>query len=332
MQAAAPPLLDSHRIFRSRNAEEAHAYLRHKEFQLDLDPRQAGELDVRINGVYLPGLWFGYFEYGAPVATRAVRRDDYWVQLPIRGRIEAASERSSVVCDGRRAAVLSPTSTDFYLVRSSAGAGRLCLSLTAASLTAQLAALLGDAPSRLIELSPEMDVTWGHGQRLFQQVLATVADLEGGAPVLDNPVAMGAFEQLILTGLLLSHPHNYSEALRRLDRPIAPRDVKRAVAFIEAQLGSGFTLADLVRVTGVAGRTLYKHFRDFKGVSPMRYARNARFRAVRRALQRAEPEQGVAAIAAECGFTHMGRFAVEYRRRFGESPSQTLRRRPRRGV
>ena len=26
------------------------------------------------------------------------------------------------------------------------------------------------------------------------------------------------------------------------------------------------------------------------------------------------------------GFCHLGRFAVEYRRRFGESPSQTLRR------
>jgi transcriptional regulator GlxA family with amidase domain len=145
--------------------------------------------------------------------------------------------------------------------------------------------------------------------------------------VLENPAATGAFEQLILTGLLLSHPHNYSDALRRLQRPIAPRDVKRAVDYIEAHLGTGFTLADLVAVTGVAGRTLYKHFRDFKGVSPMRYARDARFRAARQALLRADPEEGVTGIAAGCGFTHMGRFAVEYRRRFGETPSQTLKRR-----
>ena len=26
-----------------------------------------------------------------------------------------------------------------------------------------------------------------------------------------------------------------------------------------------------------------------------------------------------------CGFTHLGRFAVDYRRRFGTYPSQTLR-------
>jgi len=37
----------------------------------------------------------------------------------------------------------------------------------------------------------------------------------------------------------------------------------------------------------------------------------------------------VTQIALAHGFTHMGRFSVEYQRQFGESPSVTLRRRPR---
>jgi transcriptional regulator GlxA family with amidase domain len=32
----------------------------------------------------------------------------------------------------------------------------------------------------------------------------------------------------------------------------------------------------------------------------------------------------VTAVAWRWGFTHMGRFAIAYRRRFGESPSATL--------
>jgi AraC-like DNA-binding protein len=46
-----------------------------------------------------------------------------------------------------------------------------------------------------------------------------------------------------------------------------------------------------------------------------------------RDLQGAEPGDGVsvAALAARWGFTHLGRFAVDYRRRFGTYPSQTLR-------
>ena len=58
----------------------------------------------------------------------------------------------------------------------------------------------------------------------------------------------------------------------------------------------------------------------------MRYLRNARFERARTALLRAEPEESVTDIAAAWGFTHLGRFAIEYRRRFGERPSDTIRR------
>jgi transcriptional regulator GlxA family with amidase domain len=134
------------------------------------------------------------------------------------------------------------------------------------------------------------------------------------------------FEQFITTALLLSHPHSYTQALRRCERPIAPRDVKRAVEYLEAHLDAAVTLSDLVRASGVPGRTLFKHFKDSTGVSPVRYLRNRRFQKVREALTRAEPGDSVTAIALKWGFTHLGRLSVEYRQRFGESPSQTLRR------
>jgi transcriptional regulator GlxA family with amidase domain len=36
--------------------------------------------------------------------------------------------------------------------------------------------------------------------------------------------------------------------------------------------------------------------------------------------------QTTTSIAYECGFGHLGNFAQVYRSRFGESPSETLRR------
>jgi transcriptional regulator GlxA family with amidase domain len=138
---------------------------------------------------------------------------------------------------------------------------------------------------------------------------------------------MSRFEQLITTGLLLSHRHNYTAALRSRKGSIAPRDVKRAVDYLEAHIDAPVTLADLVEASGVPGSTLLKHFRDSKGVSPMRYLRNARFQHARQALMAAQPGESVTTIAMKCGFFHMGRFSVEYRERFGESPSETLRQR-----
>ena len=133
------------------------------------------------------------------------------------------------------------------------------------------------------------------------------------------------FAEFALTSLLLYHPHNYSDALRRSARMATPRDIRRVVDYLETHLDSPLTVADLVAASQVAGRTLFQHFRDFTGKSPMRYLRNLRFAKVRDALLHAEPEESVTVIAMACGFTHMSRFALEYRHRFGERPSDTLR-------
>ena len=114
--------------------------------------------------------------------------------------------------------------------------------------------------------------------------------------------------------------------MRQLERPITLRDVKRAIDYIEANLGTAIGLPEIVAASAVPGRTLIQHFRDFRGTSPMRYLRTARYEKVREALNQAEPEESIAGIAARWGFSHMGRFSADYRRRFGEPPSVTLRR------
>jgi AraC-like DNA-binding protein len=130
----------------------------------------------------------------------------------------------------------------------------------------------------------------------------------------------------LTAGLLGSHPHNCPESFRRLERRIVPRDLKRAIDYIEAHLDSPITLPEIVAASRVPGRTLFKHFRHYHGLSPMAYVRMARYQKVRERLERAEPEEHVSEIAMGAGFDHLGRFAVEYRKRFGESPSETLRR------
>ena len=58
----------------------------------------------------------------------------------------------------------------------------------------------------------------------------------------------------------------------------------------------------------------------------MRYLRRARLVRVRQALLAARGDETVTHVALAWGFTHLGRFALEYRSLFGESPSETLRR------
>lgn len=325
VDATPPP--ERRRIFRSRNLEEAHAYLRSVELRLEVSPKRASEIDLHVNGFYFASSYIGDVKYGPAVTLVAAdrARDDFWLHVPVRGAFEVTNQAGSVVCAPGHDGVLSGPAG--HVTRSQAGSERITLAITRSAMEPQLAMLLGNPPNKALEFAPKVDLTSGHGRSLTGYLQMAIADIERPGSVLHQPTVFGIFEQFIMTGLLLHHPHNYSEALRRLDRPVAPRDVKRAIDYIEAHLNTTFTIADIVRATGVAGRTLFKQFRDFKGVSPMRYARDARFREVRRALLATEPEHSVTDIATSWGFAHMGHFSVEYRRRFGESPSETLRRR-----
>ena len=116
------PLLGRHRIFHSSDTEEARAFLQNVEFRLELAPRQARELEMRFNGVYLPSMYFGYMQYGPPVEVRAVQRDDYWgAAAHLRAARGHQRRRQRNLRFRLRGAVASPTRHNYYLIRSGGG-------------------------------------------------------------------------------------------------------------------------------------------------------------------------------------------------------------------
>jgi len=329
MRLTPAPLFERHRIFHSQDVEATRAFLDGLNFRIEPLQRGARDFDARLNGIYMPGVWLGYVQYGAGVELRRLpARDDYWVQLPLRGHIEARIGKDDVVSDPGRALVTSPCRDN--LVRYEAGTTRLNLSLTAAEMYRLLAALLGERLAAPLEFAPGLDVTEGHGRSLARFVRMATLDLHSPDSLLWNPLAMAEFGHFVMTALLLSHPHSYSERLRRRDKAPAPLDVKRAIDYMQHNLRAPVSLVDIVAEAGVPGRTLFKHFRDFRGTSPMQYLRNARLEKAREALLGARHGDTVTSVAMSLAFGHLGRFSLEYQRRFGEKPSETIRRAPRR--
>jgi len=102
------------------------------------------------------------------------------------------------------------------------------------------------------------------------------------------------------------------------------RVLRRAVELVRAEGGESVTVEQLCRETGSSYSTLERAFRERFSVSPKRYLTQPRLSAVRRDLLRGE-DRTVTEIAHTCGFAHMGKFAADYRRQFGELPSRTQR-------
>ena len=105
-----------------------------------------------------------------------------------------------------------------------------------------------------------------------------------------------------------------------------PRDLARVLEWSRGHLHEPIRLSDLARIGGVPPRTLETHFMRFLGATPMGWVRQARLTHARRALLAAEGQESVSDVALSSGFSQLGRFAAQYARRFGELPSETLRR------
>jgi AraC-like DNA-binding protein len=142
------------------------------------------------------------------------------------------------------------------------------------------------------------------------------------------PVLASEIEHNILTTMLLTQRHNYTDAIFTAPTLPAPRVVRRVVELIDATPEKAFTVASLALHAGVSERSLHAAFRRQLGMSPMSYVRGRRLQQAHDELLHLDPATGVTVtdVALRHGFTHTGRFAAAYRQRFGEPPSTTLRR------
>ena len=107
---------------------------------------------------------------------------------------------------------------------------------------------------------------------------------------------------------------------------LQPRAVRRALDAMHANVGHRWTIAELAAIAGTSPRTLQRQFLSFHGKTPHAVLRDIGFERARRELLQGAAGEKIMDVAVRCGFPHFGRFAVEYRRRYGETPSQTLKR------
>jgi AraC-like DNA-binding protein len=97
--------------------------------------------------------------------------------------------------------------------------------------------------------------------------------------------------------------------------------------YLEANPNTPLYLPEICAAVGAAERTLRAACEQHLGMGPIRYLALRRMHLVHRALLRAaRSATTVTRIATDYGFWELGRFSVNYRTLFGETPSATLQR------
>ena len=106
--------------------------------------------------------------------------------------------------------------------------------------------------------------------------------------------------------------------------PNRERIVRRVRSFLDANPESALSITDICDEVGVTRRTLQNAIQEVFGISPQHYLKAIRLNGFRRALKACNPGlESIGDVAARWGFWHLSQLAQDYRRLFGELPSQT---------
>jgi len=121
---------------------------------------------------------------------------------------------------------------------------------------------------------------------------------------------------------------NNSQQVQNVSSLSGKQAIRKIKDFLAAHPRELIPISMLCSIGGVSERTLQYAFREHYGVSPKTYLNNYRLNGVRRELWKSDPDfTRVNDVASLWGFWHMGQFAADYRKLFGELPSETLLRR-----
>lgn len=324
---ARPQLLDSFPLLRSRNVEEARERIGHIFSPHQLELRGAGPLDARHNQVRLRDVSLNVLGYGAEVAIDPGERGDFYLaQLPLGGSAQLVCGKEQVQIDAGVLSILQPHARSRMVWSSDCS---MILVQVPRSVVHARAAQWGEASGE--GAAPHFSLSYSRNVPDVAAWWQAVADLTGnidrfGGRWLSHPAAYAAMEEFLLSAFtaLLGSP---GPAQRLADRG-DERSLRRAKEYVHANLGRALSSAEIAHHACVCPRTLEAVFKRHGEPPPLAYARGARLQAVHDALRVARQEgrsPQITELAFSYGFLHLGRFAAQYKARFGCSPSETLK-------
>lgn len=322
-----PPALESHGVYAATNPADASLFGHdllgpHRIHITNGDPHA---FEATFHGVLIRDVTLGYLDYSTAVRVE-VRElaDNYLLIVPATGVSTITTGDATIETSPVMAALPAPGQP--MTLTCNADAAHLVIRIDRNVLETHLSRLIGGIVRRRIEFAPAFDLSTGTASRWNFAVQLLHAELYDPNSLLHRAVGLGPLEEFLMSALLHCHGSNYSALLDPTTQKTS-RAVALAIDYIDRNLAGPITVQDLADEAEVSVRTLQNRFTRDLGQTPTSYVRNRRLERVRSDLADSAPGSGVSVtdLATRWGFHHLGRFAVMYKGRFGESPSQTLR-------
>jgi AraC-like DNA-binding protein len=281
-------------------------------------------LDVQFDVISLGNVSLIRNRMGPEVTLVCEGTRDFLLTIPLKGRSTFEFNGETIVCNKRRGMILSPVRN--LSIHRSLGSENAVVKLDCKAVETALTSLVARKLNGPILFEPLVDIRTGIGASLRRYVLHLFNDINNNDSGMAIPEVANAASRALITEVLFMLRHNYSEMLTGPGKkPLMP-EVRRVEEYIEANFHRVINDRQLADFSGSSASTLYRTFMKYRGYTPIQFLRQVRMRRARKLLLSPGAHGTVTSIALDCGFTHFSRFAGEYRRQYGESPSATLRK------
>lgn len=294
--------------------------------QVTHSPGLADDFHCRLNAIQFLDVTMAYLDYAVETTLTVPQSTDcFTVHMTSAGQATAHIDGETFEITPFFALVISPGTS--YSLTMEQDSPQNIVRIEREAMERQLSRMLGRRLDAPIEFTSVGDLTTDTAARWHGALQIVSSEVMSQGSLIRNGVGAGALEELIISTLLYIQESNYSDQLRSRPKRSGRTAVRRSIEFIERHLAEPISLGDIASYVQMSPRSIQAGFREDLATTPIAFIRERRLLAVRRSLLEALPGEGVTVtdVATRWGFTHLGNFSVVYRRRFGESPSHTLR-------
>jgi len=267
------------------------------------------------------------FDVSAPheVLTVPPREAELFLYAPFRGALEIIQGPRRARVEPGQIIVMTPMG-NATRKRWEGPSEMLVIRIDRPTMMKMLADEYGLISESFLEFEPQIVVELDKVPTLWNYVRTLWHDLNQPRPCVADSITARSCERTLLLLTVQSFPNNLSTQLERMHAPASPYYVRRVEQYIRANAAQEITIADMTEIAGVSARSLYYGFQRYLGMSPMKYLKRVRLDTARAALRDARrAHETVTRIALGAGYANLNRFCRDYRARFGETPSTTMR-------
>ncbi len=301
---------------RSPDLLEMHVAVARAYFPHDLKRLGRASADGIVRTLDLGPLTLGRIRWGTDVSLECdYSQDAYEVNIVLEGTMSWERDGREWTAGPGEAAVFLPGKSS-TITRWEADATVLGIKVDRAVLHRHLAvdmasfAPLEDTAPALLDLRSDEGRSW-------VTYIRSSAD-----QIISHPAAtsLPAFRESLVASITAPMAAFLAPATGAT--PPGPYMVRRVRDAVERDPGRRWSVDDMAAVSGVGRRRLQQAFRDYVNATPTEWLLRVRLDQAHRLLVSSRGETRVYDVAYACGFNHLGRFAKDFRTRFGYAPSE----------